>query len=322
MKISEAFTIATRHISTNFPYASAAFVGGSSASAPPESELASDQDVDVYVLIEQEPPPGKIGKVRIDGALLDISWLNREVFEHALDADDAVMTSLLQFGLVIHDPEGWLIPRQAEVRSRFATTSSIAARLASMRAKIRDGLARDSSHLSPAEQVMNWLFPSTLATHLPLIAALRPLTVRKRFVAAKAVMPANAYEELLSLYGFQSITPHQAQTWLDETADILDATREHAERSERFWATDLLAPEIAIGGSQELINTGLYREALFWIIATRARCLVLFHDEGINPSTFSAALARMLSTMNLESPEKRAARSLAIIDWVDRWSAY
>src|SRR5690606_41025743 len=49
-----------------------------------------------------------------------------------------------------------------------------------------------------------------------------------------------------------------------------------------FFANDLspTARPIAIGGSRELIEAGDHREAVFWIVATWCRCMIVFHNDA------------------------------------------
>ena len=51
---------------------SAAFIGGSVAYADPDSPYDAASDVDCYLMIDGDPPDGKIGKITVDGVLLDV----------------------------------------------------------------------------------------------------------------------------------------------------------------------------------------------------------------------------------------------------------
>jgi hypothetical protein len=131
-------------------------------------------------------------------------------------------------------------------------------------------------------------------------------------------MQFDKYEGLLRLYGFDSVPPEQARAWLDDTAMLFDHTAPVADRSSRFWASDIQAGSrhIAIGGSQELIDTGFYREALYWIIATRARCLTVLHDAGEDAAPFMTSFVAMTDTLAIATLDQRAARSEAILAWI------
>lgn len=299
----------------------AAFIGGSMAWADPDLPYDPASDIDCYLVVNGDPPDGKIGKIRVDGVLLDVSWLP---WQQLVEAEShAVLASLLHFGRIVRDDTGKLTALQERISGRFTDHDRIATRLEDMRARIRNGLSGDSSHLPEPEQAMNWLFPATLATHIPLVAACVPLTVRKRFLAARRVMEPGAYEGLLALYGFDTVTPGQAQAWLDDTATLFDHTAPLAVDSARFWASDIHAGArpIAIGGSQELVDTGFHREALYWIIATRVRCLTVLNDAGKDTGPFMNAFTSMTRALDIATPVQRAVRSEAILTWVDAHEA-
>lgn len=316
LTVGEARAIATRWIDTSpLPFI-AGFIGGSAAYADENSLHEPASDVDCYLVVEGSPPEGKIGKINISGLLLDVSWIPWATIEDA--ETDAIFASLLHFGQVISDKNGRLTAVKQEIDSNFHLPTQVAGRLESIRRKIRRGLPVDTINLAPPEQVMNWLFPATLATHIPLIAACVPLTVRKRFVAAKHVMAPAAYEGMLTLFGFDSVTHDQAQNWLNETATLFDSTTAIASGSKRPWASDIQqdARCIAIGGSQQLIDSGFHREALYWIIATSARCLVARADAEDNSGMFQASFEAMLDTMGLRQAESLSRRNQAILKWI------
>lgn len=316
LTVAEAIEIATAWIHrSGLPFTSA-FIGGSVVTADASSPHDPLSDIDCYLVVDADPPKGKIGKIGVDGVLLDVSWISWKHLETS--ETDAVMASLLHFGQVVVD-DGRLSALQRSINKTFTRTEMIGTRLESMRTKIRDGLSADSSHLSLPEQVMNWLFPATLATHIPLITACVPLTVRKRFLAAREVMEPNRYESLLALYGFDAVDAGLAQAWLDSTARLFDETIGFAATSNRFWATDIQGPgrQIAIDASQRLIDHGLHREALFWILATSARCLVVREDAGVDYGTYVPAFTAMLNEIRVRSATYRGRRTNDILTWID-----
>lgn len=318
LTIGDAIAIATNWItSSELPFLSA-FIGGSVAYADAGSLYDPASDIDCYLVVEGDPPDGKIGKITVQGALLDVSWISWSGLEHA--ETDAVLASLLHFGQVIRDSTGTLTRFKQGIDATFAKPEAIAVRLEDMRSRIRPLAAPvNQVQLAPPEQLMNWLFPATLATHIPLIKACAPLTVRKRFLAAKKVMPSDEYEELLALYGFDVVTAEQAQSWLDDTAALFDHAAPLAETSTRFWASDIAkdARAISIGGSQSLIDVELHREALYWIIATRTRCLTVMNDAGADNSRFMPAFDELTNTLGIDTAARRAEDTAAILNWIE-----
>lgn len=320
--IGDAIAIAAGWIAASDLLFTSAFIGGSMACADPALPYDPTSDIDCYLVLAGDPPDGKIGKITVDGVLLDVSWLPWHQLAGA--ESHAVLASLLQFGRIVRDEDGALTILRQVISGRFATDEMIARRLDDMRARIRGGLAVDSSHLATPEQVMNWLFPATLATHMPLVAHCVPLTVRKRFVAAKKVMEPAVYESLLALYGFDDVTAERAQQWLLDTALLFDHVAPMAASSTRFWASDIRsdARDIAIGGSQRLIDAGMHREALYWIIATRVRCLTVLNDEGADTVPYMPAFCRLTSELNVATAPQRSQRSVHILTWIGAYISH
>ncbi len=319
LTVGDAIIIATNWITSSDLTFRAAFIGGSVAYADPDSAYDPSSDVDCYLVIDGDPPDGKIGKITVNGVLLDVSWMPWAQLEHA--TSNAVFSSLPHHGRIISDSSGDLSRLKQDIDSTFGTPESIALRLEDMRSRIRPLTSPvNQAQLAPPEQVMNWLFPATLATHIPLIKACAPLTVRKRFIAAKKVMMAADYEQLLALYGFEHVSQEQAQDWLNDTATLFDHTAPLAADSSRFWASDIKADarEISIGGSQQLIDTELHREALYWIIATRTRCLTVMNDANVDTSPFIRTFNDMALSLGILTAPQRAVRTGAILKWIEQ----
>lgn len=318
LTVGDAIAIASNWIaSSDLPFSSA-FIGGSVAYAKPDTNYDPASDVDCYLIVDGDPPDGKIGKITVEGVLLDVSWIPWQQIENA--ESHAVLASLLHFGLVTRDTHGNLRDLKQRIDEDFASPEAIEIRLEDMRSRIRPLASPvNQAQLAPPEQVMNWLFPATLATHIPLIRACAPLTVRKRFLAARNVMEPAHYEELLALYGFYIVTKDQAQSWLDDTAALFDHAAHLAADSSRFWASDIQADArpISIGGSQLLIDSGFHREALYWIIATRTRCLTVMNDSNADTSPYLPAFNGMTEFLGIRTLHQRQRRTATILDWIE-----
>ncbi|MBM0239283.1 hypothetical protein JNW88_22950 [Micromonospora sp. ATA32] len=95
-------------------------------------------------------------------------------------------------------------------------------------------------------------------------------------------------------------------------------------RTPFFFSADLTAAArpVVVDGSLELIEAGWHREAMFWILATYARCqAVLAADApqlvaGLLPS-FEAALA----DLGVLSVAQRRRRADEVLGFLPRWWA-
>lgn len=123
----------------------------------------------------------------------------------------------------------------------------------------------------------SWLFPTGVTAHLLLVAALRSPTVRLRYLRAREVLAdyglLDRYPDLLRLMGCQDLTPERVKHHVDGLVRTFDAAAATA-RTPFFFSSDITpaARPIAIDASYELVRCGDHREAVFWIVATFARC--------------------------------------------------
>ncbi|MCX4735660.1 hypothetical protein [Streptomyces sp. NBC_01363] len=260
------------------PWFRGAYFSGSTVGLPDGAELSPFSDVDVVVVTAESDPPAKPGKFRFRDALLEVSHLSWDELASA----DEVLSSYHLAGsfrrdTVIDDPTGRLRELRADVSRRFAERPWVRRRCLDAERRIETRLAAFDASAPFHEQVLSWLFPTGVTTHVLLVAALRNPTVRLRYPAAREVLDAygqaHLYPELLELLGCARLSARRAGRHLDELARTFDAAAEVA-RTPFFFSGDITAEArpVAIDGSRHLIERGDHREAAFWIIATFARC--------------------------------------------------
>ncbi|WP_393062163.1 hypothetical protein [Streptomyces sp. LN549] len=281
MRVGQARAAAANWVSAHArsaPGYRGAYFSGSTVGRPDDAELAPSSDVDVVVVTEEDTPPAKPGKLRYEDALLEISYVPWA----DLRDPDAVLSSYHLAGsfrtdAVIDDPTGTLRGLYAAVSPRFAERSQVRRRCLDARHRVESRLAAFDTSVPFHEQVPAWMFPTGVTTHVLLVAALRNPTVRLRYRAARDVLTTygqpELYPELLALLGCADVSARQVRHHVAELTRTFDATVPVA-RTPFFFSSDLTeqARPIAVGGSLELLDRGEHREAVFWIVATLARC--------------------------------------------------
>ncbi|GGO43022.1 hypothetical protein GCM10012287_05180 [Streptomyces daqingensis] len=236
-----------------------AYFSGSTVGLPGDAELPATSDVDVVVVTDTPRPPAAPGKFGYRGAVLEVSHMPAS----QLERPEQVLGSYHLAGsfrtcTVIEDPGGLLRGLQTEVPARFADLPWVRRRCEDARHRIVSRLEalRAREVAAPFhEQVMAWLFPTGVTTHVPLVAALRNPTVRLRYLRVR---------EALDDYGLPDIYP--------ELLELLGCREWSAARVRHHLRALAAARPIAVDGSRELIGRGDHREAVFWIIATFTRC--------------------------------------------------
>ena len=279
-----------------------AYFSGSTVGLPDDTELPPSSDVDIVVVTAQDDPPAKPGKLRFRGALLEVSYLPWTELASA----DAVLASYHLAGsfrtdAIINDPTGHLRKLHAHIAPRFAARPWVRRRCQDARRRIETRLAAIDTSTPFHEQVNAWLFPTGVTCHVLLVAALRNPTVRLRYRAARDVLAdyghLSRYPEMLDLLGCSHLPAQSVQHQLRELAVTFDATARVAQTPFPFSSDiTLTARPVAIDGSQALIDSGDHREAVFWIIATFARCHTILatdapHLHEDRAPAFQAAVA-------------------------------
>ncbi|MFE5033302.1 hypothetical protein [Streptomyces sp. NPDC056683] len=263
-----------------------AYFSGSTVGLPDDAELSPSSDIDIFVVTAQEDPPAKPGKLRFQNALLEVSYLPWTELASA----DAVLASYHLAGsfrtdAIIDDPTGDLHKLHAHISRHFAARPWVRRRCQDARRRIETRLAAIDTSAPFHEQVISWLFPTGVTCHVLLVAALRNPTVRLRYPAAREVLTdyghLSLYPELLNLLGCSHLPAQRVQHHLRELATTFDATVQVA-KTPFFFSSDITptARPIAIDGSQRLIDSGDHHEAVFWIIATFARCHIILAADA------------------------------------------
>lgn len=297
-----------------------AYLAGSTTWLPDDAELPPASDVDIVVVIEAEESPVKLGKFRHRDALLEVTYLS---LNQLASADDVLasyhLAGSFRTNTIIADPTGHLTSLQAVVEREFAAPSQVRRRCEDARHRIETGLRSIDPSAPFHDRVTAWLFPTSVTTHVPLVAALRNPTVRLRYPAARQVLieygHASRYPELLDLLGCTHLTADRVSHHLRELTRIFDATADLA-RTPFFFSTDITpaARPIAIHGSQELIDRGDHREAVFWIVATFARChKILAADAPDLQRALAPAFEDAVGDLGITSTEDMRRRANDVI---------
>lgn len=301
-----------------------AFFTGSAAALPEDHELPASSDVDIAVVVAAPTPPAKLGKFAHGGVLLEVTYRAwAEIASVATVAGSYTLAPSFRNDQLIADPTGHLTRLREAIAPRFH-------QLAAIRLRAEDAIRELDSRLSASDptaawhdQVTAWMFPASIPTHVVLVAGLRNPTVRLRYLAARTVLRDHdqdaLYLTLLRLLGCADCDPGTVQRHLDQLAVTFDQAAA-VSRSRFPFSSDITgaARPIAIAGSQELVDGGDHREAVFWIVATFARCqqilaadapATLQHDAELR---FRAAVTDLLGVRDTADllARSRAVRGL------------
>ncbi|NWL89767.1 hypothetical protein DMN77_19650 [Paenibacillus sp. 79R4] len=300
-----------------------AYFSGSTIELPEEEELPAASDIDVMVVLDRKDLPLKPGKRIHYGALIEITYISWPQLSSAKNVLTSYhLASGLRTDTILDDPTGDLRAVQREVSRHFAERAWVRRRCENVLQSIEMGLGSINPSAPWHDLVTSWLFPTGITTHLLLVAALRNPTVRKRYLATKQVLQAyrraDDYQHLLKLLGCENLSPQRVEMHLNELAGTFDAASAVAS-TPFFFSSDITAAArpIVIDGSRELIRSGYHREAVFWMMATFARChKILAADAPELHALYTPSFHDMAADLGIRSWEDIQQRAKAVSDFL------
>lgn len=306
MLVGEAKSLARGWVDEHvrvLPAFNGAFMTGSAIWSPDDALLPPTSDVDVMVVLDGPLPPVKLGKVRHQGVLLDVTYL---AASELASPDDVLSSYHLAPSFarpsILLDPTGRLAELHQVVSHQFHHRHWIRRRCEHGWSNAARHFGVLSATLPLHDQAIIWLFGTAASTIVLLCAGLRNPTVRTRYLAVRQLLAEygllREYEPLLNALGCGWMTREQVEGHLAALEPVFDAAAS-VVRSPFVFASDIsaVARPIAIDGSRDLIERGYHREAMFWITATFARCdKILYHDAS--PVVRDDHLGRFLALLD------------------------
>ena len=302
-----------------------AFYHGSTGWLPDEAKLPTTSDVDVMVVFDDAERRSKPGKFRYDGVLLEVSFLPSELLRSSeLVLGRPELAGSFRAPSVILDPSGRLTALQRTVARDYARRRWVLERCRGIETKIRGYLRLLEEPQPFHDGVTASLFGTGNTALMPLVAGLENPTVRKRYTAVRGLLARyglpDFYDALLELLGCSGMTRDQAEYHLAALAHAFDAAKEVVE-TPFFFSSDLSdeARPVAIDGSGEMIEAGDHREAVFWMVATSARCQkVFYHDAPALYGRFEAGFRDLLDDLGIASSSDLRRRGAEVEAFLPR----
>jgi hypothetical protein len=297
------------------PAFAGAYLAGSVTWIADDVEFPVTSDLDVNIVVEG---PGAVPTPRkfvFRGVLLEVSYLARDVL-HPPEAvlGNGQLAGAFRTPGVILDPTGALTTLQEVVSREYARRQWVRARCEHAASRVL-GIAQSLAETAPLhDQVTSCAFAAGVTTHVLLAAGLRNLTVRRRYAAVRELLAAygrlDFHEPLLELLGCAGMDRARVEQHLAAVTVAFDAARAAIRTPYRFGSdlSDVARP-VAIDGSRELIERGLHREAVFWLVATFSRCRHVFAADAPELLTrFDPSYRALLADLGVGSFADRSQR--------------
>ena len=306
------------------------FVGayrtGSANSLPDDAELPASSDVDISIVLSLSDYRERLGKFVYGDLILDVAYRSHDRIESPYKVlGDYHLAGGFRTPSIISDPSGELTRLQAAVSKDFARRRWVHKRCEHAMSNALGYLQRVDESEAFHDQVTCWLFGTTGAAHILLAAGLKDPTVRRSYVAVRKLLSdyghSDFYASLLDLLGCAQMSPERVEYHLDALSEAFDAAKAVVKTPYRF-ATDIsdIARPISIDGSRELIELGLHREAVYWIVATYSRCQTILHNDASQKTEekFSRGFRELLADLGITSFSDLQRRSERTNEYLPR----
>lgn len=307
-----------------------AYLSGSFLERAEEAEWPRSSDLDLVLVFETGKCPGKIGKFKECGVLLEATCIEETEFT---SPERVLATHYLAYamnaGEILLDSGGFLRKIHRETAAHYADTRWVNTRCRGFLERIRMGVEGFDPSAPFPQQVNAWLFPTGIACFPILSAALENCTVRKRYPAARRVLErygmAEFYPRLLALLVPRPLCRETLFRHLEELERTFRLACASQGKSASYAFRSDISPAgeaAAIGGSRELLLTPHPEDAVFWMAATFARChLILLMDGSPAYETRLPAFRAFLAELGIRQPEdflRRGRGLLAFLPELER----
>ena len=314
-----------RQEGSRLPGFGGAYLVGSVTTFADGVALPATSDVDIAVVSDCAPSP-RLGKFVYRHLLLDVSFVAwKQVRSHESVHGHSQMAAGFRAWNILADPSDHLTRIQEKVAKQFSNRYWVRRRVRHAGDMALDRLQAVEGLSAWHDQITSWLFGASLTTLILAKAGLMPPTVRRRYAVARELLAVHGklefYEQLLQLLGCASWCRSRTPRHLDAAAAAFDEAKRLLKAGYRF-ASDIsdVARPVALEGSKDLIEQGLHREAVFWIVATYARCRWIFHRSASSYTRdrYDLGFQRMLRDLGIHTFADLKARSAQVRRFLPR----
>ena len=308
--VREWVDLHARHL----PGFAGAYLWAGITALPPDAPFPLYRDVDVVVVLPQGAQDDTV-EVLYRGVMLEVISIDLEAHQDA----EAVLANPshgpnMAATQILADPTGILAPLQQAVVAGYGRRRWIQARCAKEKASADKHLAAMRQASSPAERLDSvWAFLSALSGLLAVAQLKRP-TTRRTLALLRELLEAQGRPDLneaaLTVMGSAHMSRADVQALLDQSVTAFDRAVAVYETPTPygFSIRAHLRPYLA-EATQEMIDEGNHREAVYWISCLDTAYHALHNDapEAEKPA-FEAQLQAMYAALGYTSAEGWAER--------------
>jgi hypothetical protein len=291
-----------------------AYLWGGITALPVDAPFALYRDVDVVVILPQGAQDDTV-EVHYEGLSLEVIRLDLADHQDAA----AVLANPSQgpnmaATQILADPLGILVPLQRAVAAQFSDPRWVQARCNAEKTDAERALADMRSAAAPADRLNAARSFLGALSGLMAVARLERPTTRRTLTLLGDLLDRHGqpdlHEAALEVMGCDRMSPAEVQAMLARFLTAYDRAVEVRRTPTPYgFAIRAHLRPYHLDGTQEMIDEGHHREAVFWITCLDEAYLVL-HNDAPAPEkpVFDAQLGAMYEALGYISDEAWAER--------------
>lgn len=309
--VQEWVDLYARHL----PSFAGAYLWGGITALQADARFPLYRDVDVVVVLPEGAQDDTV-EVLYRGVMLEVISKDLEAHQDV----EAVLANPshgpnMATTQILADPTGILAPLQQAVSAEYGMRRWVRARCDAEKASAEQHLAamrQASSHTDGLDSV--WLLLSALSGLIAVAQLKRPTTRRTLTLLGELLDEqgrSDLHEAALTVMGSAHMSRADVQATLDRSVVVFDRAVEVYKTPTPYGFTirPHLRPYLA-EATQEMIEEGNYREAVFWITAHASEAYLVLQNDA--PDTekpvFAAQLRALHTALGYTSAEAWQAR--------------
>ena len=288
----------------HLPDFAGAYLWAGITALPPDTPFPLYRDVDVVVVLP-EGAQDDTTEVFYRGVMLEVISIDPKdhvdveaILSNPSHGPNMATTRILA------DPTGTLTPLHQKVAAEYTRRRWIEARCEKEKASADKHLAAMRAASTPRERLdAVWAFLSALSGLLAVAQLKRP-TTRRTLALLGELLEAQGrpdlHEAALTLFGSAHMSRADVQAMLDRSVVAFDRSVEVYKTPTPYGFTirPHLRPYLA-EATQEMIDEGNHREAMFWITALASESYLVLQNDAPDEEKpeFAAQLQGMYTTL-------------------------
>ncbi len=287
-----------------------AYLWGGITALPQDAPFPLYRDVDVALVMSEGARDENL-EVLYRGVMLEVNLqaLDEHRDPEAVLADPSRGPNMATTQ-ILADPTGRLVPLQQAVAADYHRRHWVRARCEAEKRSVEKHLAALRQAATPAERLdAVWLLLNDLSGLLAVAQLKRPTTRRTLTLLADLLREqgrSDLHEEALALFGSDRMSREAVQASLDQSAIVFDRSVEVYQTPTPYGFTirPHLRPYLT-GATQEMIDEGNHREAMFWLVALASESYLVLQIDALDEEKplFAAQQRALYETLGYGSDE-------------------